>query len=138
MFVKSFTRRTTLDPKRKKFNKAQMAARKDVERAFGVLKKRWHILAQPCRLWEKTHVRNVMYACLILHNMILEDEGRAICEYFGEETQQSQEDITDEERNANNFEIKNSQTHHNLRADLVDHIWSIPRDYPSDDNDSDN
>src|ERR1044071_1504861 len=86
----------------------------------------------------KTHVRNVMYACLILHNMILEDEGRAICEYFGDETQQSQEDITDEERNANNFEIKNSQTHHNLRADLVDHIWSIPRDYPSDEDVSDN
>jgi hypothetical protein len=138
VFVKSFTRRTTLDPKRKQFNKAQMAARKDVERAFGVLQKRWRILAQPCRLWEKAHIRNVMYACIILHNMILEDEERAICEYFGEETQQSQANITDEERNANNFEIKSSQTHHNLRADLVDHIWSVPRDYPSDEDDSDN
>ena len=108
VFVKSFTRRTTLDPKRKKFNKAQMAAQKDVERAFGVLKKRWRILSMSCRMWEKPQIRNVMYACLILHNMILEDEGRAICEYFGEETQQSQENITDEERNVNNSEIKNS------------------------------
>ncbi|MFS7991708.1 putative harbinger transposase-derived protein [Helianthus anomalus] len=36
VFVKSFTRHGTIDPKRLKFNRVQMAARKDVERAFGV------------------------------------------------------------------------------------------------------
>ncbi|KAJ0512431.1 putative harbinger transposase-derived protein [Helianthus annuus] len=44
VFVKSFTKHGTTDPKRLKFNRVQMAARKDVERAFGVLKKRWRIL----------------------------------------------------------------------------------------------
>ncbi|XP_023737351.1 uncharacterized protein LOC111885333 [Lactuca sativa] len=39
VFVKSFTCHN--DPKRKKFKEAQESARKDVERTFGVLKRRW-------------------------------------------------------------------------------------------------
>ncbi|XP_021974472.1 uncharacterized protein LOC110869537 [Helianthus annuus] len=84
VFVKSFTRGTTLDEKRRKFNGAQLAARKDIER---VLQSRWHILKVPCRIMEKPSIRNVMYACVILHNMILEDNGRAICEYYEETSQ---------------------------------------------------
>ncbi|XP_022019320.1 uncharacterized protein LOC110919354 [Helianthus annuus] len=96
VFVKSFSREGTLDPKRIKFNKVQMAAHKNVERAFGVLQKKWRILSMPCRLYEKDQIRNVMYACIILHNMILEDEGRAIVEYYGEETASNNEDISNE------------------------------------------
>ncbi|XP_035832993.1 ATP-dependent DNA helicase PIF1-like [Helianthus annuus] len=73
MFVKSFTRRTTLDEKGRKFNGAQMAARKDVKLAFGVLQSRRKILKVPCRIMEKQRIRNMVYACVILHNMILED-----------------------------------------------------------------
>ncbi|MFS7969624.1 putative harbinger transposase-derived protein [Helianthus anomalus] len=85
VFVKSFTKHGTTDPKRLKFNRVQMAARKDVERAFGVLKKRWRILAMPCRLWDKDQIGNVMYTCIILHNMILEDEGRATVTYYDDD-----------------------------------------------------
>ena len=79
VFVKSFT--CPNDPKRKKFKEAQESARKDVERAFGVLKRRWQVLTIGARSYEVKRLQHVMYACIILHNMILEDEGRAICRY---------------------------------------------------------
>ncbi|CAI9265048.1 unnamed protein product [Lactuca saligna] len=46
-FVKSFT--CPNDPKRKKFKEAQESARKDVERAFDVLKRRWQVLTVGAR-----------------------------------------------------------------------------------------
>ncbi|KAM0014028.1 putative harbinger transposase-derived protein [Helianthus debilis subsp. tardiflorus] len=65
--------------KRLYYKKKQETARKVVERAFGVLKKRWPIIAQPSRILEKSKMRNVMYTCMIWHNMILEYSGRAFC-----------------------------------------------------------
>jgi hypothetical protein len=69
------------DPQRIKFKRAQERTRKDIERAFGVLKKRFQIVAKPSMFRYKSTMKKVMYTCMILHNMILEDEGRAICQY---------------------------------------------------------
>jgi len=52
----------------------QEGERKDVERAFGVLKARWRIIDLPCKFWYKDTMISVMQACVILHNMIVEDE----------------------------------------------------------------
>ncbi|KAF6174792.1 hypothetical protein GIB67_031316 [Kingdonia uniflora] len=52
----------------------QEACRKDVERAFGILQARFQILAHGARFWKPIDLGNVMYACIILHNMIVEDE----------------------------------------------------------------
>ena len=56
--------------------------------------------------------------------MILEDEENAICggdyEPYEIETQ-----ISEEQRAANVREVRNSEKHHALRSDLVDHIWRI-------------
>jgi hypothetical protein len=49
-------------------------ARKDVERAFGVLQSRFTIVCQPAGLWKRTSDGRIMLACVILHNMIVEDE----------------------------------------------------------------
>ena len=35
---------------------------------------RWRIVATPCRVWYKDAMNVVMTACIILHNMIVEDE----------------------------------------------------------------
>ncbi|GJU03853.1 ALP1-like protein [Tanacetum coccineum] len=48
-FVKSFT--VARAKKNVVFKWRQESARKDVERAFGVLQGRWHIIAQPARGW---------------------------------------------------------------------------------------
>jgi hypothetical protein len=32
------------------------------------------MITHPCRLWSTTDIIDVMYACIIMHNMIIEDE----------------------------------------------------------------
>ena len=60
--------------KKKYFAKAQEACRKDVEWAFGVLQSRFAIVRGPARLWDEESLGNIMRACIIMHNMIVEDE----------------------------------------------------------------
>jgi hypothetical protein len=48
--------------------------RKDVERAFGVLQARFAIVKGSTRLWKKKDIERVMQTCVILHNMIVENE----------------------------------------------------------------
>src|SRR3954463_6271192 len=60
--------------KRAMFAQAQESARKDVERAFGVLQSRWTIVRHSARTWSSKKMWEVMTACVIMHNMIVEDE----------------------------------------------------------------
>jgi len=61
-------------PKKKLFAMKQETCRKDVEPAFEVLHSRLAIVAEPSRLWNKTVLRDIMTSCIIMHNMIIEDE----------------------------------------------------------------
>ena len=72
VFVKSIP-----DPQgsaRQFFSKMQEACRKDIERAFGVLQQRFAIVKNPGRSWSKDRLNNIMTTCIILHNMVVEDE----------------------------------------------------------------
>ncbi|XP_020258921.1 uncharacterized protein LOC109835352 [Asparagus officinalis] len=60
--------------KHRHFAKEQEGSRKDVERAFGVLQSRFAIVRNPARLWDKDNLKHIMMACIIMHNMIIEDE----------------------------------------------------------------
>ena len=57
------------------FARAQESARKDVERAFGVLQARFAIVRGPACFWKLEVLKNIMKACIILHNMIVEMRG---------------------------------------------------------------
>lgn len=70
MFIK--TLRNSSSPEGKRFSAAQEAVRKDIERAFGVLVARFHILKAPCLLRDRTTMASVMRACIIMHNMVVE------------------------------------------------------------------
>jgi hypothetical protein len=71
-FVKTIRR--PKEDKHKLFAKFQEGARKDVERAFGVLQARWHIISRPARVFDRFSLSNIMHTCIILHNMIVEEE----------------------------------------------------------------
>ena len=125
VFVKLFT--CPNDLKRKKFKEAQESARKDVEQTFSVLTRRWQVLTVGARSYEVKRLRHVMYACIILHNMILEDEGRAICRYNENEDLPNVEGVAvgTQKYRMNRREVHNRDIHHALRADLVEHIYTL-------------
>ena len=65
------------NPKDKLFAKRQEAVRKDVERAFGRLLIKWHILNCASRTWFIENVKKIWQTCFILHNMTLRDNEEA-------------------------------------------------------------
>ncbi|XP_050261162.1 uncharacterized protein LOC126705962 [Quercus robur] len=60
--------------KRKLFAKAQEPNKKDVECAFGVLQARFAIVRGPTRFFYSKTLQEIIKACIILYNMIVEDE----------------------------------------------------------------
>ncbi|KAL6272631.1 hypothetical protein ACE6H2_023323 [Prunus campanulata] len=60
--------------KQKLFATYQEGYRKDVERCFGILQARWGIIRGAARLFDERVLRSIMMTCIILHNMIVEDE----------------------------------------------------------------
>ncbi|XP_060178183.1 uncharacterized protein LOC132608125 [Lycium barbarum] len=68
------TIREPRSPKKKYFSMKQGSCRKYVERALGVLQARFAIIAGPSRFWRKEVLHDIRTTCIILHNMIIEDE----------------------------------------------------------------
>ena len=115
--------------KKKLFAQRQEAARKDVERAFGVLQSRFAIVRGPAKGWKRKEIGDVMKACVIMHNMIVEEEretGRQNCAYeaMGERVTVSR---THAEQLSSFIQmthrIRNVDEHSQLKLDLIDHVW---------------
>ncbi|XP_020271618.1 uncharacterized protein LOC109846782 [Asparagus officinalis] len=109
----------------------QEACRKDVERAFGVLQSRFAIIKGPARFWDKRTLHDIMTTCIIMHNMIVEDE-RDEQEDVVISTPQSilnaeNMEITKTERFqrflARHKRLKNKEAHFSLRNALIEHLW---------------
>jgi hypothetical protein len=56
------------------FSMKQVSVRKDVKCAFDLLKKRFNILVIPDRSYSQRTLDLIMHACIILYNMIIDDE----------------------------------------------------------------
>ncbi|XP_023744295.2 uncharacterized protein LOC111892490 [Lactuca sativa] len=123
--VKSFPH--PADRKRIQFKEMQEAARKDVERAFGVLQYRWAIVRGPARSWQLKNIKDIIYTCIILHNIIVENKGNAISNWSDDvdppirvnrgPVEEVQYQIQ------RNSELRDNVVHHALRHDLMEHIW---------------
>jgi hypothetical protein len=134
VFVKSI--RLPITEKEKLYVEEQEGARKDIERAFGVLQRRWCILKHPARLYDREVLRDVVYACIILHNMIVEDEkAEEIEENLDLNVAASSATIQEPEVSPDqsvplervlekDTSIRDRSAHRRLKNDLVEHIWN--------------
>ena len=119
------------------FAKSQESARKDVERAFGVLQARFAIVRGPARLWKLEVLKDIMKACIILHNMIIEDERNANELDFTYDTMdESPTAVVIPERSSELLQFINTQhcirdkeIHSKLQVDLVEHQWNMHGNY---------
>jgi hypothetical protein len=66
--------RNPIDQKKSYFAKAHEATCKDVEQAFDVLQSRWAVVRGPTYGWDRDQISGIMTTCIILHNMIIEEE----------------------------------------------------------------
>lgn len=132
VFVKSI--RAPQSAEHKLYSEHQEGERKDVECAFGILQSRFCILRRPARLYDQGDLENIMLACIILHNMIIEDEKDIEDDSFdlNEEgttsTVQASTiahgyDPVMEEVIQRSAEIRDREAHRQLQSDLIDHIW---------------
>ncbi|GKE38979.1 ALP1-like protein [Tanacetum coccineum] len=127
-FVKSFTVAT--DPKHTYFKQRQESARKDVERAFGVLQGRWGLIQQPARAYEVNTLCRIMYADIIMHNMILEDQNMSVVDLnhvYSNPARSMQTMWIDrcETQRRKAKELRDRDTHISLQQNLINHIWRI-------------
>uniref|UniRef100_A0A0D3ARL9 DDE Tnp4 domain-containing protein n=1 Tax=Brassica oleracea var. oleracea TaxID=109376 RepID=A0A0D3ARL9_BRAOL len=128
-------------PKQQLFAQVQESIRKDVERAFGVLQARFAIVKNPVRTMAKEKIRKIMRACIILHNMIVEDERDGYSmRYEISEFEEGESSRTSKVLNAtptlneiptilnnifpNRNDLRDRQTHERLKNDLIENIWN--------------
>ena len=125
-------------PKAVLFAQHQEAVRKDVKRAFGVLQARFAIVKNHALFWDKVKIGKIMRTCIILHNMIVEDERDGYTQFDvselqqGEDTGSSHVDLdlsTDMPTNIANMmgvrtRICDRQMYQQLKAVLVEYLWS--------------
>ena len=107
-------------------------------RDFGVLQARFDIVKNPALFWDKVKIGKIMRAYIILHNMIVEDERDEytlldVSEFQqGEDTGGSHVDLDFVSNMPSNIanmmdvrtRICDTLMHYQLKADLVEHIWS--------------
>ena len=111
----------------------QEAFRKDVERAFDVLQAQFAIVWYPALRWSHDQMWEVMQACVIMHNMIIEDDrkNRAMKHVGLYECQGPLAEVGHEvpadfvDFLAMHVEIRDSTVHNQLQHDLVEHLWRL-------------
>ncbi|XP_071713613.1 protein ALP1-like [Rutidosis leptorrhynchoides] len=121
---------TPTDDPRAKFKRFQESARKDVERTLGILQGRFHILQMAGRPHSVNKLRRILYCCVLLHNMIVEDNDFNVT-LLEEELLRTDEANPNYVRNRSTSrdvreqEIRDRNIHDQLRNDLTEHIWAF-------------
>ncbi|XP_021985292.1 uncharacterized protein LOC110881292 [Helianthus annuus] len=129
--VKSFVYPANNNLKMQYFKRRQESCRKDVERAFGVIQARWAMIRGPGRSTSIPVLGDIMHACIILHNMIVEDERHTITDWSREEDEPEPSSYnggapTEFEHYLQRFRsLRSKDTHIALRNDLMEHLWNL-------------
>ncbi|TVU33332.1 hypothetical protein EJB05_25142, partial [Eragrostis curvula] len=124
-FVKTI--RHPIEEKAQYFAGKQESARKDIERAFGVLQSRFAVIRGPAYGWDRSHLNDIMMTCIILHNMIVEDEqGHAHNTNFTSIGPLAVPHSNHPDRQAfvaAHHRLHDRNTHNQLRQDLIENHW---------------
>jgi hypothetical protein len=109
----------------------QASVRKDVECAFGLLKKWFNILAIFDRFYSQRTLGLIMHVCIILHNMIIDDERDGdydenyhtvtsiVAPPVNYEAPASLKSILQRE-----VYLTSGMMFSNLQSDLIEHVWN--------------
>ena len=105
----------------------QEGYRKDMERAFGVLQARFAIIKRP-RFWDKRVLHDIMTACVILHNMTVEDEreeAHMILILLNLDAEEIKDNDVERFRwfLTRHKKIQDQEAHFELRNALIEHLW---------------
>ena len=104
-----------------------------------MLQARFAIIRGPARFWHHEDLTFIMKACIILHNMIIEDErvddNELVAIAFGNDdydslgtdgpVQVSRGPRPFDQFMATNRAIRDSNTHYALRHDIIAHLWTL-------------
>ena len=106
--------------------------RNDVERAFGMRQARFAIVRGPARFFYSETLQDIMKACVILHNKIVEDE-RDVNEAVEVDYEQIDNNPTIQlsREYTNEFTefiethqcIRDREIHDQPQLDLIEHLW---------------
>ena len=133
VFIKTISHPVTA--KHKLFASSQESARKDIERAFGVLQARFQIIDKPCKLWHTDAMKEVIISCIIMHNMVVEDER----DNYQLNNLYLLEDITRHQIKLSTAQVEpftvsqlrhrlqniiDNKQHQKLKFDLIEHLWN--------------
>ncbi|XP_057773325.1 uncharacterized protein LOC130992600 [Salvia miltiorrhiza] len=124
-----------INPKEERFKKMQESAWKDVECAFGVLQARWGIIRSLARGWYVEYLKDIMMCCIILRNMIIENEGERATHWRDDDTGHvaSSSDSTESVRATpvcfeqyvhRDALLRDRHMHAQLQNDLIEHVWA--------------
>ncbi|XP_008226765.1 PREDICTED: uncharacterized protein LOC103326323 [Prunus mume] len=122
---------------------------KDVERCFGILQAWWAIIRRAARLFDEEVLRSIMMTCIILHNMIVEDEydydadkvyepdpmNTALTRIYEKPMGQNGEPVQHDplvrdgslmHRMIERYtEMQSSYIHEQRLVDLMEHLWAV-------------
>ncbi|XP_057793144.1 uncharacterized protein LOC131009752 [Salvia miltiorrhiza] len=118
-----------------RFKKMQNATQKDVQQVFGLLPAWWGVIRGATRPLYIEHLREIMMASIIMHNMIMENEGECALNWrdadLGNGAYSS--GLSDAHRSlapsfkdylARNSILRDRRMATQLQQDLIEHIWA--------------
>ncbi|MBW0463415.1 hypothetical protein O181_003130 [Austropuccinia psidii MF-1] len=112
--------------KRQYFSQMHKSARKYVERDFWVLQSIFSIIKSPACIWCQKKLNYIMQACIILHNMIVEDETGPDLKEFLPEVEIGCTFHNEVFSNYVNYlkHLQSSTAHQALKLDLIEDFWA--------------
>ena len=85
------------------------------------------MIVHHCRLWNTSDMVDVIYAFIIMHNKIIEDEADEDLPYlYAPSSFHStlRRDFTFNDLQVGTSNLQDSETYYSLRDDLVQHLWN--------------